>query len=74
VFRDARIANWQRRGSVDDAWTQGQVGFRADWERGADRFSVNGNANRGASGQPAPGVIAAPAANPAWDVTRAAPT
>lgn len=44
-------------GPQDDAWHSGQVGFRADWERGADRFSLNGNANRGAFGQPAPGTI-----------------
>lgn len=42
---------------VDDAWHAGQAGFRADWERGVDRFSVNGNANRGTFGQPAPGTI-----------------
>jgi iron complex outermembrane receptor protein len=48
---------------MDDAWDQGQVGFRADWERGDDRFSVNGNAWRGRQGQPAPGVIAAPGAS-----------
>jgi len=48
---------------MDDAWGQGQVGLRADWERGADRFSVNGNAWRGRQGQPSPGVIAAPGAS-----------
>jgi iron complex outermembrane receptor protein len=48
---------------MDDAWDQGQVGFRADWEHGDDRFSVNGNAWRGRQGQPAPGVIAAPGAS-----------
>lgn len=42
---------------VDDAWHAGQVGFRADWERGADRFTLNGNANRGTFAQPAPGLI-----------------
>ena len=47
----------------DDAWHAGQVGFRADWERGADRFSLNGNANRGAFGQPAPGTIAVAGVN-----------
>jgi iron complex outermembrane receptor protein len=45
---------------IDDAWDQAQVGFRADWERGADRYSVNGNASRGRQGQPAPGVIVTP--------------
>jgi iron complex outermembrane receptor protein len=52
---------------IDDAWDQGQVGFRADWERGADRFSVNGNAWRGRQGQPAPGVIVAPGASAGVD-------
>ena len=49
---------------VDDAWHAGQVGFRADWERGADRFTLNGNANRGAFGQPAPGTIRVSGSNP----------
>jgi iron complex outermembrane receptor protein len=48
---------------IDDAWDQAQVGFRGDWERGDDRFSVNGNAWRGRQGQPAPGEIAAPGAS-----------
>jgi iron complex outermembrane receptor protein len=46
--------------ALDDDWTQGQAGWRGDWERGAERFSVNANAWRGREGQPAPGVIAAP--------------
>ncbi|MEN3276811.1 MAG: iron complex outerrane recepter protein [Massilia sp.] len=49
---------------VDDAWHSGQLGFRADWERGADRFSLNGNANRGAFGQPRPGTIAVGGTDP----------
>jgi iron complex outermembrane receptor protein len=59
---------------IDDAWDQGQVGFRSDWERGDDRFSVNGNAWRGRQGQPAPGAIAAPGASTGIDdiVTRGA--
>jgi iron complex outermembrane receptor protein len=48
---------------LDDDWTQGQVGLRADWERGANRYSVNANAWRGQQGQPAPGAIAAPGAS-----------
>jgi iron complex outermembrane receptor protein len=43
---------------VDDAGRRGQLGFRADWARGADRFSLNGNAYKGSFGQPAPGAIA----------------
>ena len=42
---------------VNDDWRQGQVGFRADWERGADLVSVNGNLYRGRHAQPAPGEI-----------------
>jgi len=47
---------------LDDDWTQGQIGVRADWTRGAERWSVNANAWRGRQGQPAPGVITAPGA------------
>jgi iron complex outermembrane receptor protein len=59
---------------IDDAWDQGQVGMRADWTRGADRFSVNGNAWRGRQGQPVPGAVAAPGASTGLDdiVTRGA--
>ncbi|KQQ96314.1 hypothetical protein ASF77_21345 [Massilia sp. Leaf139] len=44
-------------GRVNDAWNQAQVGFRADWERGDDVFSLNGNAYRGELEQPEPGAI-----------------
>lgn len=50
-------------GHVDDNWTQGQVGFRGDWERDAERFSLNANTYRGIQGQPAPGAINAPGAS-----------
>ena len=52
---------------IDDAWHAAQVGLRADWERGADRFSFIGNANRGAFEQPAPGAIAVSGVNPGLD-------
>ncbi|MFC5513013.1 TonB-dependent receptor plug domain-containing protein [Massilia jejuensis] len=42
---------------VNDAWNQAQVGFRADWQRGGDVFSVNGNAYRGELEQPEPGAV-----------------
>lgn len=45
---------------LDDEWTQGQIGARADWARGPDRYSVNANAWRGGEGRPALGVIAPP--------------
>ncbi len=41
----------------DDAWHKGQIGFRTDWADGDDSFSIQGNAYRGAEGQPAPGTI-----------------
>ncbi|MGJ9420192.1 TonB-dependent receptor plug domain-containing protein [Massilia sp. CMS3.1] len=44
-------------GRINDAWNQVQVGFRADWERGSDVFSLNGNAHRGEPEQPEPGAI-----------------
>jgi iron complex outermembrane receptor protein len=47
---------------LDDDWTQGQVGMRADWTRGADRWDVIANAWRGRQGQPVPGLIMAPGA------------
>ena len=56
--------------AIDDDWTQGQVGWRGDWERGAERFGVNANAWRGREGQPAPGVIAAPGAGTGLDDIR----
>ncbi|MDC8759923.1 TonB-dependent receptor plug domain-containing protein [Janthinobacterium fluminis] len=43
---------------VDDAWHKAQLGFRADWGRGADRFNVQGDVYRGLEGQPKPGSIA----------------
>lgn len=44
-------------GRANDEWRQGQFGFRADWEDGADAFSVNGNVYRGRQEQPEPGLI-----------------
>jgi iron complex outermembrane receptor protein len=44
-------------GRVNDAWNQAQLGFRADWERGNDVFSLNGHAYRGQPEQPEPGAI-----------------
>jgi iron complex outermembrane receptor protein len=44
--------------SVDDSWYKSQVGFRADWDRGTDRLSVNARAYLGGQAQPAPGTIA----------------
>lgn len=43
--------------AVNDGWRKSQAGFRADWERAGDQFSVQGNAYDGAAAQPAPGAI-----------------
>lgn len=44
--------------AIDDGREQSQVGFRADWQRGADTFSLIGDAYHGHSGQPEPGALA----------------
>jgi iron complex outermembrane receptor protein len=52
---------------IDDRWNQGQIGLRADWQHGRDRYGVTANAWRGREGQPAPGAIAAPGASEGVD-------
>ncbi|HXA15808.1 MAG TPA: TonB-dependent receptor [Thermoanaerobaculia bacterium] len=42
----------------DDAVHKGQVGFRTDWEHGANQFTLLGNAYKGSEGQPPPGTLA----------------
>jgi len=44
--------------AVDDAGELLQAGFRADWGRAGDRFTLLGDAYRGRHGQPEPGSIA----------------
>jgi iron complex outermembrane receptor protein len=41
----------------DDAAHKGQAGFRGDWARGANEWTVIGNAYKGSEGQPLPGTI-----------------
>lgn len=41
----------------EDAWHLSQTGFRADWKRSTDQFSLQGNAYTGREGQPLPGTI-----------------
>ncbi|WP_223468514.1 TonB-dependent receptor plug domain-containing protein [Massilia soli] len=48
---------------VNDARHQSQVGFRADWRFDAGQASLNGSAYRGASQQPAPGLISVDGSN-----------
>jgi iron complex outermembrane receptor protein len=52
--RHSELASGAR---VDDARHQSMLGFRRDWRRGVERFSVHGNAFRGRAGQPAPGAV-----------------
>ncbi len=56
-YLDQRHTELADGGKVNDARRQAQLGVRADWERGAHRFSVQGNAYRGDADQPEPGVL-----------------
>lgn len=42
---------------MDDAAHKVQAGFRADWARGDDQFTVQGDAYRARRGQPQPGML-----------------
>jgi iron complex outermembrane receptor protein len=48
----------------DDAWHKGQAGFRADWERASEQFSVIGNAYKGKEGQPQTAAVGMPGVPP----------
>ncbi len=56
-YRDERATELADGATVDDARHHAQIGFRTDWQRGANQFSLHGNAYRGAAGQPAPGAV-----------------
>ena len=43
--------------AVNDGGDIGQLGFRADWSRGSDTFTVQGDAYAGDEDQPAPGMF-----------------
>lgn len=43
--------------AVDDSSHKSQIGFRSDWRRSGDSFTLQGNAYRGAEDQPKPGTI-----------------
>lgn len=47
-------------GRVDDTWRRVLAGMRADWDRGPDRFTLQGNLYQGRMDQPAPGELATP--------------
>ena len=68
-YQDMRHTELATGGPVDDARHRTQVGFRADWERGEHRFSVNGNAYRGTAEQAKPGLFQVGAPQP-FDAVR----
>ncbi|WP_457320205.1 TonB-dependent receptor plug domain-containing protein [Roseateles sp. P5_E11] len=55
---------------VEDAGHMLRGGFRADWGRGNDRVTLQGNAYRGNHGQPRPGSIDVTGVNFALDTIR----
>ena len=56
-YVERKHTSGQDGGAVDDGLYRSQLGFRADWDRSGNRFTVQGNAYSGAEGQPAPGAI-----------------
>lgn len=57
---------------VNDARHLAQLGFRADFDRGANQFAIHGNAYRGRSEQPRPGAISAGTNVPLGPITSTA--
>jgi iron complex outermembrane recepter protein len=55
---------------VDDQGHLLQGGFRADWSRAGERFTMQGNAYRGRQGQPLPGSISVTGIDFALDTIR----
>jgi iron complex outermembrane receptor protein len=49
--------------AVNDALHKSQIGFRADWDRSDDRFTVQGNVYSAGMDQPAPGAVAVSGVN-----------
>ncbi|WP_420474982.1 TonB-dependent receptor plug domain-containing protein [Noviherbaspirillum sp. ST9] len=43
--------------AINDAFHQGQAGFRMDWERPGENFTLQGNAYDGKEAQPEPGTV-----------------
>ena len=62
-YLDRRHSVKQDGSAVNDGWHKSQVGFRADWERPGNQFSLQGNAYDGAEAQPAPGTVSISGAN-----------
>jgi iron complex outermembrane receptor protein len=57
IYLDRNHTSTADGARVNDAWHDGQVGFRVDWNRPGDQFTVLGNAYRDGLAQPAPGQI-----------------
>jgi iron complex outermembrane receptor protein len=57
-YADLKHTSLATGGPIDDAAYHAQAGFRADWRRGADQFTVQGDAYHGTENQPLPGMIA----------------
>ncbi|MFL6657936.1 MAG: TonB-dependent receptor plug domain-containing protein [Massilia sp.] len=56
-YLDQRHTDLADGSPVNDARRRAQTGFRADWERGDNQFSLNGNAYRGRASQAEPGAL-----------------
>lgn len=57
-YQDLRHTELESGLRVNDARHFAQLGFRADFDRGANQFAIHGNAYRGRAEQPRPGAIA----------------
>ncbi|MES2019038.1 MAG: TonB-dependent receptor [Pseudomonadota bacterium] len=67
-YLDQRHTDTASGTPIDDARDQAQIGFRADWQRRDNQFSVHGNAYRGTAQQPKPGAVQTGAAFALGDV------
>lgn len=56
-YQDLRHTEFENGRRVNDERHFAQVGFRTDFDRGANRFSIQGDAFRGRGEQPLPGAI-----------------
>lgn len=52
---------------VKDAWQQGNLGFRLDWQQGGDQFMLEGKAYRSNDEQPLPGSLSITGTAPLLD-------
>jgi iron complex outermembrane receptor protein len=57
-YFDRNHTSLESGGAVNDAMHKNQIGFRTDWDRSGDQFSILGNAYTGGENQAAPGSLA----------------